>query len=92
MENIYKVEHTVKDWEKKYCYLGITKSEREFLAPLLNKTFNLIFLGMNIPNRTYLERYKRIYVGREVFREIQAGDVLTLYLDKEGNLIVEKKK
>lgn len=92
MKKIDKVEHLVKNWEKKYCYLGIAESEREFFAPLLNKTFNLIFEGMNLPNRTYHERYKRIYLGRKVFKEIQAGDVLICYQDEKGNYIIERKK
>lgn len=91
MKEVNKVEHIVKGWEKKYGYLGIITHEREFFAPLLNKTFNLNFLGNSLPNRTYSMRYKRIYVGRKVFNKLETGDLLICYKDKGGNYIIEKK-
>ena len=47
---------------------------------------------MNLSNRTYRERYKRIYLSRKAFNEIQVGDVLICYQDKKGNYVIEKKK
>ena len=91
MKEVNKVEHTVKGWEKKYGYLGVTVHEREFFAPLLNKSFSLNFLGKMLSNRTYTTRYKRIYVGRKVLSELEVGDILICYKDKSGNYIIEKK-
>jgi len=91
MKEVNKVEHVVKGWEKKYSYLGVTIHEREFFAPLLNKIFNLNFLGESLSNRTYSMRYKRIYVGRKAFSELEIGDILICYKDKSGNYIIKKK-
>ena len=91
MKEVNKVEHVVKGWEKKYGYLGVTIHEREFFAPLLNKSFSLNLLGKVLSNRTYSIRYKRIYVGREAMRELEIGDILICYKDMSGNYIIEKK-
>lgn len=91
MKEVNKLEHVVKGWEKKYGYLGVTVHEREFFAPLLNKTFNLNFMGKTLLNRKYSMRYKRIYVGRKVFGELKIGDILICYKDKSENYIIEKK-
>ena len=92
MKEVTKIEHVVKGWEKKYGYLGITVYEREFFTPLLNKTFNINFSGERLPNRTYCERYKRIYLGRKVFNELQVGDILVCYRDENGNYFIERKR
>jgi hypothetical protein len=62
-----------------------------FFEPLMDKTFNLNFLGNFLLNRKISARYRRIYVGRKVFNELKAGDVLICYKNHQGNIVIEKK-
>jgi len=92
MKALSKVEHVVKEWEKKYGYFGVTFQERDFFSPLMNRTFTLNVFGNDIPNRTYSKRYRRIYLGRKVFNRLKVGDVLICYRDTKGKYFIEKKK
>jgi hypothetical protein len=91
LNKVIKVKHVVKGWEKKYGYLGVTLTERDLFRPLMNTHFTLNFLGDDLPNRTYSQRYKRIYVGKKI-KELQVGDVLTCYTDERGNLYVKRNR
>jgi len=92
LEKTTKIEHIIKGWEKKYCYLGLSEQERELFSPVANHTFTLHVLGKELKNRNYSPKYRRIYLGRKIFKDIQVGDVLICYKDSQGNYIIEKKK
>ncbi|MEM3526242.1 MAG: hypothetical protein QXV37_02405 [Candidatus Jordarchaeaceae archaeon] len=91
MENVNKIEHVIKGWEKKYGYIGINASERVFFAPLMGKPFKLTVLGEELKDRKYSSRYSRIYLGRKIFRKLKEGDVLICYKNSAGNYYIEKK-
>ena len=85
------MEHVLKRWEKKYGYIGLSKQELKLFSPVINKRFTLKILGRVLYERK-IDKQGRIWVSTGALRELQAGDVLIIGKDEEGNYYVEKKR
>lgn len=89
MENVTKIEHVLKGWEKKYGYLAFPRS---FFSPIIDKPFTLNLLGKKLYERKFAAKQGRIYVSRDALKDLQVGDVLLCYRDREGNYHIEKTR
>jgi len=86
-----KIEHTLKRWEKKYGYLGLSPKEREFFSPVMNKSFTLKILRKELYERK-IDKQNRIWVSHGALSGLEAGDVLVIGQDKKGNYYIERKR
>jgi len=86
-----KVEHVLKAWEKEYGYLGLSKEELELFAPVIGKRFTMKILGREYYERKIDQKQRRIWVSHGALAGLEAGDVLIIGRDEDGNYYVEKK-
>jgi hypothetical protein len=85
-----RIEHTLKKWEKKYGYIGLSPSEREFFSDLKGKYFKLKILGKEILQRKIDDEW-RIYVSKEPLEDLEVDDTIIISRDKKGNYYIEKE-
>ncbi|MEM3696294.1 MAG: hypothetical protein QXQ94_02150 [Candidatus Bathyarchaeia archaeon] len=91
MSKLVRIEHTLRRWEKKYGYIGLSlEQERDLFSEVKDKRFTLKFLGKTLLERKIDDSW-RIYVGSRVMEDLKVDDVLTIYQDKDGNYYVERK-
>ena len=78
---------TCSEIERGYLYFT---TNPEILGDLRVNSFNCIFLGTRLSNCRLTRG--RFIPGRHLFRQknIEVGDVLTMSIDKSGDLVVDR--
>jgi len=84
-------EHVLKNWEKTYGYIGLSKEERKLFDPVAGKRFTLEILGKEYYERR-IDKLGRIYVSHGALADLEIGDILTIGKDEKGKYYIRKKK
>ncbi len=86
-----RIEHKLKEWEKKYGYIGLSPKERDFFAAVKGKRFIINISGKNLYERR-IDDLWRIYVSAGALKDFEVNDILIIRRDGKGKYYVEKGK
>ena len=86
-----EVRHTLRKWEKDWGYLGFNKEEAaKLFYNSKDKRFSVFIEGIELFDR-HVDRWRRIWIGKEPLAQFEVGDILICSKDSSGTYRIRRR-